>query len=104
MRLALGAYSGPRAVCGAVAQLAKNATQIIPAIRRMDIFVSSRFIGARRVQTVGDDSEEVFCAQQVFLKDFRATSVSSRNSRASLRAADKLIKQIAQELLDFAFE
>jgi hypothetical protein len=67
MRLAVGAYSGPRAVCGAVAQLANNATHVIPAIRRTDIFVSSGFISVGRVQAVGDDSEEVFCAQQVFL-------------------------------------
>jgi hypothetical protein len=67
MRLAVGAYSGPRAVCGAVAQLAKNARHVTAAIKRMDIFVSSSFISVGRVQTVGDDSEEVFCAQQVFL-------------------------------------
>ena len=29
MRLAVGAYSGPRTVCGAVAQLAKNARHVI---------------------------------------------------------------------------
>src|SRR3954464_5766183 len=67
MRLAVGAYSGPRAVCGAVAQLVNNAAYVIPAIRRMDIFVSSSFISAARAQTVGDDSEELSCAQQVFL-------------------------------------
>jgi hypothetical protein len=44
MRPAVGAYSGPRAVCGAVAQLANNAIQVIPALRRMDIFVSSSFM------------------------------------------------------------
>jgi hypothetical protein len=67
MRLAAGAYSGPRAVCGAVAQLVNNATHVTPAISRMDIFVSSSFISAGRAQMVGDDSEELFCAQQVFL-------------------------------------
>jgi hypothetical protein len=65
MMPAVGAYSGPRAVCGAVAQLANNATHVTPAIRRMDVFVSSGFTSAGRVQTVGDDSEEAFCAQQV---------------------------------------
>lgn len=33
--LAVGPYSGPRAVCGAVAQLAKSATQVIAAVARM---------------------------------------------------------------------
>ena len=67
MMLAVAGYSGPRAVWGAVAQLAKKARHVTAAIRRMDIFVSSGFISAGRVQTVGDDSEELFCAQQVFL-------------------------------------
>jgi hypothetical protein len=67
MRPAVGAYSGPRAVCGAVAQLANNAIQVIPALRRMDIFVSSSFMSVGGVQTVGDDSEEVSDAQQVSL-------------------------------------
>lgn len=49
MRFAVGAYSGPRAVCGAVAQLANNAIHVIPAIRRMDAFVSSGFIGVGNV-------------------------------------------------------
>ena len=34
MMLAVGAYSGPRPVCGAVAQLAKNARQVVAAIKR----------------------------------------------------------------------
>jgi hypothetical protein len=34
----------------------------------MDIFVSSSFISVGRVQAVGDDSEEVFCAQQFSYK------------------------------------
>ena len=51
MRLAVGAYSGPRTVCGAVAQLANNAIHVIPAIRRMDAFVG--FIG------VGDARPEL---------------------------------------------
>ena len=67
MILAVGAYSGPRAACGAVAQLAKKARHVTAAIRRMDTFAFSNLINVGRVQIVGDDSEEVFCAQQVFL-------------------------------------
>jgi hypothetical protein len=44
MRLAVGAYSGPRTVRGVVAQLANNTIHVIPAVRRMDAFVSSGFI------------------------------------------------------------
>src|SRR4029453_404035 len=81
MRLAVGAYSGPRTVCGAVAQLAKNARHVTVAIRRMDDFAFSSLISGGRIQTVGDDSQEVFYAQQLFLQDFGATCVRSRNSR-----------------------
>jgi hypothetical protein len=49
MMLAVGAYSGPRAVCGAVAQPAKNARHVIAAIRRIDSFVSSGFISVREL-------------------------------------------------------
>jgi hypothetical protein len=34
MMLAVGAYSGPRPVCGAVAQLAKSARHVVAAIER----------------------------------------------------------------------
>jgi hypothetical protein len=65
--LAVGAYSGPRAACGAVAQLAKNARHVTAAIRRMDTFAFSSLINFGRVQMVGDHSGEVFCAQQFFV-------------------------------------
>ena len=39
MMLAVGAYSGPRAVCGAVAQLAQNARHVVAAIKRSQIGV-----------------------------------------------------------------
>jgi hypothetical protein len=39
MMLAVGAYSGPRAVCGAVAQLVKNARHVAAALRRIQIGV-----------------------------------------------------------------
>jgi hypothetical protein len=39
MRLAVGAYSGPRAVCGAVAQLAKNVRHVAAGMRRIQIGV-----------------------------------------------------------------
>src|SRR6478672_11896100 len=58
MRLAVGAYSGPRTVCGAVAQLAKNARHVTAAITRTDIVLSSGFIIVGCVQTVGDDSQK----------------------------------------------
>jgi len=54
-------------VCGAVAQLAKTARHVAAAITRMDIVLSSGFIIVGYVQTVSDDSEEVFSSQQVFL-------------------------------------
>ena len=51
MRLAVGAYSGPRAVCGAVAQLAKNAMHVAAAMRRdrTDIFECLGFMRFRGV-------------------------------------------------------
>jgi len=48
MRLAVGAYSGPRAVRGAVAQLANNAIHVNPAIRRTDAFVGFISVGEAR--------------------------------------------------------
>jgi hypothetical protein len=66
--LAVGAYSGPRPGFGAVAQLARNARHVIAAVRRIDNLALSGLINAGRVQTVGDDSEEVFRAQQVSYK------------------------------------
>src|SRR5262245_45675845 len=46
MMFAVGAYSGPRAVCGAVAQLAKNAKHVMAATKRswVGILGSSNFI------------------------------------------------------------
>jgi hypothetical protein len=44
MTLAAGAYSGPRAVCGAVAQLATNARHVTAAITRTNIFALSSLI------------------------------------------------------------
>jgi hypothetical protein len=65
--LAVGAYSGARAVRGAVAQLAKKAKHVTAAIKRIDSFAFSSLINSGRLQMVGDNSEEVFYAQQFFL-------------------------------------
>jgi len=54
-------------VGGAVAQLAKNARHVTAAITRTDIVLFLGFIIVGYVQTVRDDSEEVFFSQQVFL-------------------------------------
>src|SRR6188474_855745 len=89
--LAVGAYSGPRAVCGAVAQLAKNARPVTPAMCRMDSFVSSGFISVGRVQTVGDDSEEV-SARSKFPHKTLGLHLHRREIRAWFGAAFKLIK------------
>jgi hypothetical protein len=40
---------------------------VTAAIRRRDTFAFSSLISVGCVQAVGDDSQEVFCAQQVFL-------------------------------------
>ena len=64
MRLAVGTYSGPRAVCGAVAQLANNATHVTTAIGRKDTFAFSSLIGIGRFLDGRDVSEEVFSAHE----------------------------------------
>ena len=58
MMLAAGAYSGPRAVCGAVAQLAKNARDVTAAIKRRDTHAFSSLISVGHVQTDGDNSKK----------------------------------------------
>jgi hypothetical protein len=63
MRLAVGAYSGPRAVCGAVAQLANNAAYVTVAIRRKDTFAFSSLMGIG-VLDGRDVGEEVFCTHE----------------------------------------
>jgi hypothetical protein len=47
MMFAAGAYSGPWAVCGPVAQPTKNATHVAAAVSRswIDIFGGLEFIG-----------------------------------------------------------
>jgi hypothetical protein len=44
MIFAVGAYSGGRPACGAVAQLAKNARHVTAAITRMDSLAFSSLI------------------------------------------------------------
>src|SRR5436309_15311596 len=44
MMLAVGAYSGPRTVFGAVAHPTKNARHVTAALRRIDILVCRSFI------------------------------------------------------------
>src|SRR4029453_10467455 len=104
MRLAVGGYSGPRAVCGAVAQLANNAIQVNPAIRRMDVFVSSCFISGWRVQTVAMIGEKAILRAASFLMRLLGYICIVEKSRASLDTAVQLIKQSAQESSDFALE
>jgi hypothetical protein len=55
--LAVGGYSGPRAV-GAVAQLAKNARHVTAAIKRRDTLAFSSLISAGHVRTDGDNSKK----------------------------------------------
>jgi len=68
MMLAVGAYSGPRAVCGVVAQLARTAAHVTAAIRRMDTPAFSTLISVARIQAVGDHSQEVFCCSKFSYK------------------------------------
>jgi len=86
--LAVGGYSGPRAVRGAVAQLAKNARHVTAAIRRMDTLAFSSLIKVGRVQAVGDDSEELFCAHLLLRVRLRAT-YRRQNRRQIHEAVEK---------------
>ena len=62
MRLAVGAYSGPRGVCGAVAQLAKNARHVTAAIRRMDTFAFSSLITSAVFKRLAMIAKKCLCA------------------------------------------
>src|SRR6478672_8507656 len=82
MMLAVGAYSGPRAACGAVAQPAKNAKHVTAAIRRMDTIVSSGFISVGDVRREG--IREV-CGRTLFaIRPYGNVSIS-RNSLHAVR-------------------
>jgi hypothetical protein len=62
MMLAVGAYSGPRAARGAVAQPAKNARHVAAVMRRvrMGIFDCLRFISFWAMTPVLDISQQYF--------------------------------------------
>src|SRR5262245_791498 len=102
MSPAVGAYSGPRATFGAVAQLARNARHVTAAIRRIDTFAFSSLINPRGVQAGRDDSQELFYAQQVSNKTL-GLRLCRRQTHA-FRLARLSTDQVVPESSDFAVE
>jgi len=104
MRFAVGAYSGPRAVCGAVAQLANNAIHVVPAIRRMDALVSSSFISVGNVHTLGRccggkyDECTAFAKQTLVAKrQNEITAFSSSTKSAEIRRTASAMRSCTVE-------
>lgn len=101
MMLAVGPYSGPRAICGAVAQLAKNATHVPAAIRRVVTLAFSSLINVGIFGRLAMIAKN-YSARSKF--SYETLGLRSGDSRVLLGTTVQRIKHFAQESSFFALE
>lgn len=104
MMFAVGPYSGPRAVFGAVAQLVKNAKHVTAPIRRMDTLAFSTLIDVGRDQTVGDDSKKCSARSKFSYKTLGLRLYGRERQGVALGAAVNVNEQIVHDCSGFVLE